>query len=180
MNIPSLPEGHHDLTRIVRYWGDQNTIDSYLDLLASLLRDLDLPNGHPQLVTNTGKPKSVYILATTLGMRYLLAFHRRREMAFLILPRGYEYGHSLFEITGHFDALTGERDVPPAYGLTRNLRGVLEDNQVLRDWKAAAKAEINRQSQSTFKRYHRPAVYEAACNPEYRELVFYQAFNDVQ
>ncbi|MDO4245249.1 MAG: hypothetical protein Q4C89_04440 [Deinococcus sp.] len=177
MNIPNLPEGHHDLIRIVHHWGDQSTIDTYLDLLSVLLEGLDLPNGHPQLVTNTGKPKSVYVLATTLGMRYLLAFHRRQEMAFLILPRGYEHGHPLFESMGHFDALRGERDVPPAYGLTRNLRGVLENEQVVKDWKAAARAEINRQSQSTFKRHHKPALYEAARNSEYRELVFYQAFN---
>ena len=178
MNIPYLPEGHNDLTRIIRYWADQNTIDIYLDLLAILLEDLELPNGHSQLVTNTGKPKSTYILATTLGMHYLLAFHRRQEKAFFILPRSYELGNSLFEITGHFSPLTGERDVPPAYGLTRDLRGVLADKQVIRDWKAAAKAEIDRQSQSTFKRYHKPALYEAACNPEYREVVFYQAFNN--
>ena len=68
MNIPYLPEGHNDLTRIIRYWADQNTIDIYLDLLAILLEDLELPNGHSQLVTNTGKPQTRCHLVSPLAI----------------------------------------------------------------------------------------------------------------
>lgn len=178
MTVTFLPKGHSELTRVIRYWGDQNTTQTYLNLMDALLSELDLPNGDPRLVTNSGGPKSTYILPITLGMRYLLAFHRRKEMAFLILPRSYEIGHPLFEFVGHFSPLAGENDIPPAYGLTRSLQTLVENEQVLSDWKAAARAEVNRQRQSSFRRYHKPAVYEAARNPDYREMVFDQSFND--
>lgn len=175
-----LPAGHEELTRLVRRWGDVNTIQQYLELMRFILEALELPNGDPRLVTSTPRTNSRYALPLTVGMRYILAFHKSREAVFLILPRNYERGHVLFESTGHFDALTGERDVPPAFGLARNLHALGNNEQLLGDWAAAARAEISRQSKSTFRRYHKPAVYEAARDPVYREVVFDQAFNDTQ
>ncbi|GAA5534241.1 hypothetical protein [Deinococcus aluminii] len=180
MTVRQLPAGHEDLTRLVRKWGDTNTIGQYLDLMGFILEALELPNGDPRLVTSTPRTNGRYSLPLTVGMRYILAFHKSRESAFLILPRNYERGHVLFESTGHFDALTGERDVPPALGLARNLQALQENEQVLRDWAKAARAEISRQSQSTFRRHHKPAVYEAARDTTYRDVVFYQAFNDLE
>lgn len=180
MTVRQLPAGHEDLTRLVRRWGDVNTIGQYLDLMRFVLEAVGLPNGDPRLVTSTPGKGSRYALPLTVGMRYIFAFNRPRASAFLILPRQYEHGHPLCEATGHFDPLTGEREVPPAYGLIRHLSALKQNEQVLRDWSQAARAEISRQSQSTFRRYHKPAVYEAACDPAYREVVFYQAFNETE
>jgi len=178
VTVRRLLEGHGELTRTIRKWGDEATVSQYLDLMRFILEALALSNGDPRLVTSIPKATGRYALPMTLGMRYILAFNRPRASAFLILPRQYEQGHALCEITGHFDALRAERDVPPAYGLIRNLVALRESEAVLADWKAAARAEIDRQSQSTFRRHHKPAVYAAACDPDYREVVLYQAFNE--
>ncbi|MEW6420819.1 MAG: hypothetical protein AB1511_03700 [Deinococcota bacterium] len=180
MTARQLPAGHEAFTRLLRRWGDVNTIGQYLDLMRLILAAVDLPNGDPRLVTSMPSSNSRYSLPLTVGMRSILAFHKSRESAFLILPRNGERGQVLFESTGHFDALPGEREIPPAFGLARNLHALGNHAEGLRDWATAARAEMTRQSKSTFRRDHQPAHYEAARDPAYRDVVFDQAFNDTE
>ncbi|TDE85284.1 hypothetical protein [Deinococcus sp. S9] len=178
MNVRQLPAGHEDLIRLIRKWGDVTTIGQYLDLMSCILEAVDLPNGDPRLVTNTRKPRDLHLMPATIGMRFVLAFDRRRESVFMILPYWYEHGHALCEATGRFSNMAGEKDMPPAYDLIRNLSALQENEVLLKDWKIAARFEISRQSRSTFRKHHKPAVYEAARDPAYREVVFGQAFDD--
>ncbi|WP_034388885.1 hypothetical protein [Deinococcus sp. YIM 77859] len=175
-----LPDGHEELTRLVRKWGDVNTIRQYLELMDFILEAVALPNGDPRLVTNTRKPNDIHLMPVTIGMRFVLAFARRDESAFIILPRHYERGHPLCEFTGHFGTMPRDHEPPPAWGLVRHLSALRRDETLLQAWAEAARAEISRQSKSTFRRHHKPAVYEAARNPAYRDVVFDQALNDTE
>jgi hypothetical protein len=179
-------------------------IDRYFDLMESLISATDLENGDPRLVTSIpGRKYSVpmslpvstnnrYALAMDVGHKHISShvvvdseYMSKVQNDYVVgiiygtefdrLPEDFKMAEVIYY--GHFDSLVYEKTLPPFFLRLKNPEHLLMPGPLRDGWISAARAEIERSKGSPYRRAHRPIVYKAAVNREYRKTVLDKAFS---
>ncbi|WP_435347433.1 hypothetical protein [Haloarchaeobius sp. HRN-SO-5] len=154
-------------------------VDSYLNLVDSLLSGTNLTRHDPRLVMSLPKEGT---LPVTVNNRYVLTpFREERSRTEFILPanRGAvdEYLNEA-DRTGRFDAIYDEEESNrPWFVGFDGLPDRIVDDEFERLWLSAVRTEMQRAERSPYRRYDEPILYRAARDPGFRGLVIRDAFD---
>jgi hypothetical protein len=178
-----IENGHQRLVERVRLAPSREWIDQYFSLLRDLLIATGLTNDDARLVTSIPKNSGGWFLPVTINNRYALAPYRNKT-EFQI---GIIYGADFLQLPelrkqvdhyGYFKQMRGEEQIETPLFLRFNEISdlMLFDQQFKAGWIDAAKVEAGRAKNSPFRKFHEPAVYEAAMNLSYRKKLLDDAF----
>ena len=171
MNEPAFTEqGHLSLVKRASTFPSTDWLNSYLDLLRTLIYGVDLRNEDPRLVTSIPKNPNTFPLPVTINCRYILTPYRTRKgdlpgVALIFGPE-FDARHELRKCVTRswaFQPLRGEQISEAPFLFVSGLQEMVElDETYLEQSIEAAIKEVHRAKSSTFRRYHQPSVYCAA------------------
>lgn len=189
LNSAELPEGstitldesdHESLVGVLEQAPSRDWVETTLLMLGDLIGEFDLSVDDPRLVTTVGKGDRI---AVSVNNRYVLnANFTSRPRFAMIADKRIVTEHGLEETAdeySRFDTLSGEYEDEVPYYLTfnRGFDGAMTE-ELREAWLEGVSEEVDRAKGSPYKQHHRPLLYKAAVDPEYREKVLDDAFTD--
>jgi PLD-like domain len=163
-----------------RQWASQ-----YFDVVNELLQVTGLSGDDPRLALTIPYNNWQHVLPVIINNRYVLASWRWQGKPMLGVIMGPEFDHvrkPYFVLPcGPFHALPQERArMLPTPCFARiaadDMDKFLASQELKESWLDASLREVGRAVASTFRRFHRPNVYEAVVNLDFRNTLLDRAF----
>lgn len=177
--MDETPNNHERLVDTVSRAPDRQWAESYFELGSDLISETGLGSDDPRLVMSLPRKGTLPI---TVNNRYVLvAFRDGKSGTEFILPGDQGGVHQYLSRSANkirFNAIYDEHESkrPWLVRFDGNPQ-TSADDRFRRFWLTAVKTEMARIEKSPYRRYHQPAFYRAAADPDYREHVFSEAFD---
>lgn len=173
---------HQLLVERIRLFPSRLWATSYFDLMRELIEATALDKNDQRLVTSIPQNPGNWLLPMTINQRYVLAPNRKRKefLIGIIFGAIFKTEAELDSLTSHwgrFDPLRGESEFSTPYFLRFKAEDAAAFPEIFKaGWIRAVKAELDRATSSSFRKFHQPLVYEAAVNGRYRKNLLDEAF----
>lgn len=153
-------------------------VDTALDIFRVLISELDLGSDDPRVVASFGGNSGMSI---SLNNRYVqnARFSGTPRYGLLVSRAAAKTGDLVEQASSYstFNSLPGEDDDATPYFLSFERGQEQELTASLREgWLTGAATELDRASASPYKDSHRPILYKAAVNTDFREQVLEKTF----
>lgn len=177
-SIPVEQSNHEYLAEVLRDAPRKDWVDTALDVLHDLIGEFNLLSEDPRLVTSTGKGDRI---AVSINNRYVqnAVFTGQPRVGLLVDWETAEEGDLLELVDSHsrFDPLSGESEHETPYFLSFERGSESELTSHLREgWLQGVETELERASGSPYRSSHRPLLYKAAVDLDYRNKLLDEAF----
>ncbi|WP_324759941.1 phospholipase D-like domain-containing protein [Haloarcula sp. GH36] len=169
-----------DLVELISRTPDREWIESYLDLMSSLISETGLDEDDPRIVTTMKQSDRIAVI---INQRYVLGtFFSGTPKTGFILPDWMDGLDEVIEQSVEDEHFQFKRLVwedesvsrPHWLEFTRRPDEILAE-KIRRHWMQAALAEADRASQSSYSS-HDPQLYRLAVNRSYRKSILDRAF----
>ena len=159
------------LINFLRHWGNREWLISYFDLARYIIRKYNIDSNDERLCISFRKEK--YRIPITIGQRYILAPHYRRENSIgLIMPMDYDKGNAQREGSFLTTYFTKNKIDDAAWVHYDNGTDNFSFNKkTLKEWEYAIEQELNRSKISSFRKYNQSILYKFIVDEEFRKNI---------
>ena len=159
------------LINFLRHWGNREWLISYFDLARYIIRKYNIDSNDERLCISFRKEK--YRIPITIGQRYILAPHYRRENSIgLIMPMDYDKGNAQREgsfLTTYFTK--NKIDDAAWVHYDKGTDNFSFNKKTLKEWEYAIEQELNRSKISSFRKYNQSILYKFIVDEEFRKNI---------
>ncbi|WP_144263716.1 zinc-binding metallopeptidase family protein [Haloglomus irregulare] len=171
--LPVGRDSHDDLVEVVETAPSREWVDNFLDLVAELIEITGVTPDDEQLVMSIRTDQKS--LPISLGNRYCLKGYLKDEKLGVILPHGSAAVDDLQEKGVDIGQFNGGEDPPHWYSFSASSADDVTLGEYHEDWQRAVDAERERGHRRVRGDAHKPAVYRAATDSNYRRRLLNDA-----
>jgi hypothetical protein len=157
-----------ELIKALRKTGkDIKWINKYFDMVKDMLTEFQIDENSPKIAMSVTKGSRI---AISIGQRYVI--HPMADVIGFILPLEFNdiiSDYSNLTGTAYFQNKKGEKEA--FWGEFDGDIIFSDDAFLLENWKNAIKAELNRTTTSSYRKYHNPFYYKAVMDLNYRKAI---------